>query len=87
MQTQQPMTFQIPLNQLEDIMCESCGQHDFVATMKMKKIPALYSPNGQAGLGPTHSGYACAYCGAMYDLTFKYLGHYDGQQSEDEEKE
>ena len=79
----QQFNLQVSLNQLDDAMCESCGQHKFVATMKMKHIPALYSPNGKAGLIQSHDGYACVFCGAVYDLEFKYLGIYEGQQEEE----
>lgn len=70
---QQPINMTIPLNQLEDILCETCGQSSFVATMSVKRVSALYSPTGQPVIGQAHSGYACAYCGAMYDLNFNCI--------------
>ena len=64
----EPIKFNIPIDQLDGILCEVCGKDSFVTAFVIKMIPALYSPNGQKGLGQIHTGYCCTYCGASYDL-------------------
>ncbi len=55
----------IPLNQLNDIVCSECGEKLFFQVFAMKALPALYSPNGKAGTVNVVAGVACAVCGAI----------------------
>lgn len=69
----EPMKINIPLDQLDGILCDVCGKDSFVTAFQLKIIPALYSPTGQKGMGQIHTGYCCSFCGASYDLTMNRI--------------
>ena len=52
----------VDLSQADDVVCERCGNYTFEQVALMKKVSALVSPNGRAGVIPI-SVFACAVCG------------------------
>jgi uncharacterized Zn finger protein len=52
----------VDLTQAEDIVCERCGNYTFEQVVLMKKVSALISPTGRAGVAPIPV-FACAACG------------------------
>lgn len=52
----------VNLNNATDLVCSSCGNKFFNEVTFFKKISALLSPTGQAGLVPIPA-YACTSCG------------------------
>ena len=58
---QQP---QIKLNpdDLQDVVCEECGNNTFETSFFIKKISALVSPNGQESYIPAQV-FSCKNCG------------------------
>jgi len=58
---QQPQV-QINPQDLEDVVCDKCGNQTFTPAMLFKKISAVLSPNGQKALFPLEV-YKCDECG------------------------
>lgn len=56
----------IDLHQASDIDCSNCGNKFFHQVTFFKKISALLSPTGQAGIIPIPT-YACLECGNIND--------------------
>jgi hypothetical protein len=52
----------VDLSQADDVVCERCGNYTFEQVALMKKVSALVSPNGRAGVIPIPV-FACAACG------------------------
>lgn len=52
----------VDLSQADDIVCERCGNYTFEQVALMKKVSALMSPTGRAGVVPIPV-FACAACG------------------------
>jgi uncharacterized Zn finger protein len=52
----------VNLNNATDLVCSACGNKFFNEVTFFKKISALLSPTGQAGLVPIPA-YACTECG------------------------
>jgi hypothetical protein len=52
----------VNLNNATDLACSACGNKFFNEVTFFKKISALLSPTGQAGLVPIPA-YACTACG------------------------
>ena len=50
------------LAQAENVVCESCGNHTFVAVMMMKRISPIISPTGKEAIVPIQT-FACNACG------------------------
>ncbi len=48
-------------NELEDIVCEKCGNPTFVPASLFKRLPASLSPSGQATLVPLQV-FECSAC-------------------------
>jgi len=62
---QKQVQINVPLNQLNDIVCSNCGGKLFFQVFAMKKLPALYSPDGKEGTVNVVAGVACAICSAV----------------------
>jgi len=52
----------IDLSLAEDIICNACGNYSFQHVFIMKKISAILSPTGRAGVTPVPT-FACNACG------------------------
>lgn len=52
----------LSLDQLQDITCENCDNDTFVQAVMLKRVSALVSPNGEAGIVPIET-FACVSCG------------------------
>jgi len=64
-QSQQQAKINVPLNQLDDIICGNCGASLFIQPFAMKHLPAIYSPGGQEGTVNVVAGVMCIVCGAI----------------------
>jgi len=53
----------IKMEELDELACPVCKNNHFVPTEKIKRIPALLSPNGQAGIAQLKIGVTCVKCG------------------------
>lgn len=55
---------ELDLSNAQDIKCErpGCGNYTFQEVVLMKKVSALLSPNGKAGIVPIPT-FACNVCG------------------------
>ena len=52
MKAQKPLTKpQVDLAEQATMKCDSCGNYLFIVSYVIKKISAIVSPTGQAGLG------------------------------------
>jgi hypothetical protein len=58
-----PSGLQINFQELDELACPECGFRHFAATQKIKYIPAILSPNGQAGTAQLTVGVTCISCG------------------------
>tara|TARA_R110001592_G_scaffold268818_3_gene535122 strand:+ start:451 stop:726 length:276 start_codon:yes stop_codon:yes gene_type:complete len=56
-----PPPINIDPNELEDIVCEKCGNPTFVPASLFKKLPASLSPTGKATLVPLQV-FECSVC-------------------------
>lgn len=56
---------QVPLNQLNNLACSNCGGKLFYQVFAMKKLPALYSPDGKEGTVNVVAGVACTLCSTV----------------------
>ena len=56
----------VDLSQATDVVCEKCENDTFKAILRIKRISALLSPNGRAGLIPLEM-FACEKCGHVND--------------------
>ena len=54
----------INLEDQETMKCDSCGNYLFITSFVIKKISAIVSPTGQAGLVPVLV-YSCGNCGEV----------------------
>ena len=62
---QKPLTKpQVDLAEQETMNCDSCGNYLFIVSYVIKKISAIVSPTGQAGLVPVQV-YSCGNCGEV----------------------
>lgn len=52
----------INLEDQETMKCDNCGNYLFITSFVIKKISAIVSPTGQAGLVPVQV-YSCGNCG------------------------
>jgi uncharacterized Zn finger protein len=65
MKAQKPLTKpQVDLAEQETMKCDSCGNYLFIVSYVIKKISAIVSPTGQAGLVPVQV-YSCGNCGEV----------------------
>ena len=66
MKAQKPLQSQVKvdLSEQETMKCESCGNYLFIVSYVIKKISAIVSPTGQAGLVPVQV-YSCGNCGEV----------------------
>jgi len=55
---------QVDLAEQETMKCDSCGNYLFIVSYVIKKISAIVSPTGQAGLVPVQV-YSCGNCGEV----------------------
>lgn len=55
---------QLDLAEQETLKCESCGNYLFIVSYVIKKISAIVSPSGKAGLVPVQV-YSCGNCGEV----------------------
>tara|TARA_Y100000385_G_scaffold277674_1_gene324973 strand:- start:226 stop:462 length:237 start_codon:yes stop_codon:yes gene_type:complete len=67
----------IDLNETEAVVCEECGGYTFTEVVALRRVSAVYSPNGQAGLVPI-SLFECSSCGHVNE-EFKPKGMKDEQ--------
>ena len=58
---QEPTPINIDPNDLEDIVCEKCGNPTFVPASLFKRLPASLSPTGKATLVPMQV-FECSAC-------------------------
>lgn len=58
----------IPADQLKDRLCEACGNAVHVPALRLKAIPALYSPSGKPETMILQDGFICAKCGVLMTL-------------------
>ena len=56
-----PTPINIDPNELEDIVCEKCGNPTFVPASLFKRLPASLSPTGKATLVPLQV-FECSAC-------------------------
>jgi hypothetical protein len=56
----------VDLSQADDVVCERCGNYTFEQVALMKKVSALISPSGRAGVIPIPV-FACSACGNVND--------------------
>ena len=56
-----PTPINIDPNELEDIVCEKCGNPTFVPASLFKRLPASLSPSGKATLVPLQV-FECSAC-------------------------
>ena len=54
----------INLEDQETMKCDNCGNYLFITAFVIKKISAIVSPTGQAGLVPVQV-YSCGNCGQV----------------------
>ncbi len=52
----------IPLEDLRARVC-SCGNDIFIQALRLREVPAIYSPNGKNATAEIKVGYLCAKCG------------------------
>lgn len=66
MKAQKPLESQVKvdLTEQETMNCDSCGNYLFIVSYVIKKISAIVSPTGQAGLVPVQV-YSCGNCGKV----------------------
>jgi len=66
---QQPRQVKINVNpdQLKDRICE-CGGTYFTDGLRLKEIPALYSPSGKPETMMMKIGFICVGCGKLMSL-------------------
>jgi uncharacterized Zn finger protein len=66
MKAQKPLQSQVKvdLSEQETMKCESCGNYLFIVSYVIKKLSAIVSPSGQAGLVPVQV-YSCGNCGEV----------------------
>tara|TARA_R100000152_G_C6776831_1_gene206248 strand:+ start:2577 stop:2795 length:219 start_codon:yes stop_codon:yes gene_type:complete len=57
---------------LENIICDSCGNETFKPTFVIKKISALVSPTGKETLAPIQI-FKCDVCGHINELFLEGL--------------
>ena len=65
--TAAPINMNINLSNLEDLGCE-CGNKLFVQGITIKVLPAILSPNGQAGIAETPTYRICTKCSRAWPL-------------------
>ena len=66
-QQQKQVQINVPLNQLNDIAC-ICGNKLFIQVIAIKKLPAIYSPDGKEGSLNAPAGMACFVCGKLGEV-------------------
>jgi len=52
----------IDINETEPVLCEQCKNDTFIEVVSLRRISAVYSPNGKPGLVPI-SLFECSSCG------------------------
>lgn len=52
----------IDINETEPVICEHCGNETFIEVVSLRRVSAVYSPNGKAGLIPI-TLFECSSCG------------------------
>jgi hypothetical protein len=70
----QQIKVDIPINQLDDIVCSNCEGALFIQVFAMKHLPALYSPNRKEGTINAPAGSMCVTCGAINNVRRKKPG-------------
>ena len=53
MNKNQGLNLNINPNELDDVVCDSCGNSTFIQAVLLKRIPASLSPNGKKTFLPT----------------------------------
>jgi hypothetical protein len=61
------MTVNIPLDQLKDVVCE-CTNAAFVTAIRLRELPALYSPTGKADYLAQPLCFLCTACGKTLSM-------------------
>ena len=54
----------IDVSQTTEMKCDKCGNNTFKQSMMLRKVSAIVSPTGQAGLVPVQV-YSCGNCGEV----------------------
>jgi len=63
-------------NDLEDVVCEHCGNQTFTQAFLFKKISAVMSPNGKASMIPLQV-FKCDECG---HINKDFIPNQDGKK-------
>jgi len=59
---QTPQQLNVDLSQVENALCDKCGNFAFIEVVTFKKLSALVSPTGKEGLVPIPT-FMCSECG------------------------
>ena len=60
-------------SELDDVVCEECGNFTFAQVVLMKRMPALISPTGKEAFIPMQV-YACNSCGNVNERFIEGMG-------------
>tara|TARA_R100001509_G_scaffold21481_1_gene11269 strand:- start:16051 stop:16302 length:252 start_codon:yes stop_codon:yes gene_type:complete len=66
MNKNQGLNLNINPNELDDVVCDSCGNSTFIQAVLLKRIPASLSPNGKKTFLPMPI-FECSECGNVND--------------------
>lgn len=64
---QEQMNLRIDPSTLDDVTCDRCKDRKFEPIYLVKRVSALQSPNGQAGVIPIGPIFCCYSCGHIND--------------------
>ena len=65
--SQDKMSVNIPIDQLTEVACE-CGNAAFVTAIRLRNLPALYSPTGKKDYLAQPLGFLCSSCGKFMPI-------------------
>jgi len=71
--------------ELDDVVCEECGNFTFTAVVLMKRMPSLISPTGKEAFIPMQV-YACNSCGHVNERFIQGMGGWfksDGEKKDE----
>ena len=63
-----PKTMNVDVNDLKDRVCIGCGSNLFADALRLKEIPAVYSPSGKPESLVVKVGFVCVGCGRIKSL-------------------
>jgi len=65
-----PAALTIPITELKERVCK-CGSEIFVQALRLREVPAIYSPSGKPSTMRIEVGYLCAHCGCSLSKVHK----------------